>query len=238
MFTGPNTITNGLILSLDAANVKSYISGSTTWRDLSGNNNSGSLVNGPTFNSANGGSIVFDGTNDRVSISDFNYGRTGCTVASWVKYNATTTGYKESIVSKWQTGAGNVNEFVLGSTQDPPGTAPGNAYFFIFNSNDQAVGIIDTSTIMVVGTWYHVLGTFDGLNTRIYLNGQYKGISANSTSPTVKTVASQPIGLASFGDTFQYNTNCNISLAQIYNRALSASEVAQNYNAQKSRFGL
>jgi hypothetical protein len=238
MFTGPNTITNGLVLSLDAANVKSYVSGSTTWRDLSGNNNSGSLVNGPTFSSANGGSIVFDGTNDRVSISDFNYGRTGCTVASWVKYNATTTGYKEGIVSKWQTGAGTVNEFILGSTQNPPGTAPGNAYFLIFNSNDQAVFATDNSTIMLVDIWYHVLGTFDGLNTKIYLNGQYKGISSNSTTPTIKTVASQPIALASFGATFEYNTNCNISLAQIYNRALSAQEVLQNYEGQKSRFGL
>ena len=61
---GPNIITNGLVLALDAANTKSYVSGSTVWRDLSGNNNSGSLTNGPTFNSANGGSIVFDGVDD------------------------------------------------------------------------------------------------------------------------------------------------------------------------------
>lgn len=238
MFTGPSILTNGLVMALDAANSKSYPGSGTTWTDLSGNGNSGTLTNGPTFNSANGGTIIFDGVDDRISVSDFNYGRTGCTVASWVKYNATTTGYKEGIVSKWQTGAGIINEFILGSSQGVEGTAPGNPYFYIFNTNNQSVGIADTSTIMVVGTWYHVLGTFDGLNVRIYLNGQYRGISTNSTSSTIKTVASQPIALASFGSTFQYNTNCHISLAQIYNRALTPSEVLQNYNSQKSRFNL
>ena len=61
----PPVVTNGLILHLDAGNRLSYTSGSTVWNDLSGNNNSGSLTNGPTFNSANQGSIVFDGSNDR-----------------------------------------------------------------------------------------------------------------------------------------------------------------------------
>ena len=235
---GGRIVTDGLVLSLDAADRNSYIGSGTNWNDMSGNGNNGTLTNGPTFNSANQGSIVFDGIDDRVSVADFNYGRTGCTVASWVRYNVTTTGYKEGIVSKWQTGAGIINEFILGSSQGVEGTAPGNPYFYIFNTNDQSVGITDTSTIMVVGTWYHVLGTFDGLNVRIYLNGQYRGISTNSTSSTIKTAASQPIALASFGSTFQFNTNCNISLAQIYNRPLSASEILQNYNAQKSRFGL
>ena len=61
---GSNIVTNGLVLALDAANRRSYISGSFVWNDISGNRNSGSLINGPTFDSANGGSIVFDGTND------------------------------------------------------------------------------------------------------------------------------------------------------------------------------
>ncbi len=61
---GANVVTDGLVLCLDAANPKSYISGSTSWRDTSGNTNNGTLVNGPIFNSDNGGSILFDGTND------------------------------------------------------------------------------------------------------------------------------------------------------------------------------
>ena len=64
---GPKIVTNGLVLYLDAANKKSYPGSGTTWTDLSGNNNTGTLTNGPTFDSNNGGSIVFDGTNDYVS---------------------------------------------------------------------------------------------------------------------------------------------------------------------------
>ena len=64
---GPKIVTNGLVLTLDAGSKKSYSGSGTTWKDLSGNGNTGTLVNGPTFNSANGGSIVFDGSNDTVS---------------------------------------------------------------------------------------------------------------------------------------------------------------------------
>ena len=65
---GPGLVTNGLVLYLDAANPSSYISGSLNWNDLSRSSLSGSLVNGPTFNTGSGGSIVFDGINDTVSI--------------------------------------------------------------------------------------------------------------------------------------------------------------------------
>ena len=66
-FGGPNTIETGLVVSVDAANRQSYVSGSTAWLDLSGNNNSGSLINGPTFSTDGGGSIDLDGTNDYIS---------------------------------------------------------------------------------------------------------------------------------------------------------------------------
>ncbi len=66
---GVNIVTNGLVLYLDASNTKSYVSGSTTWSDVSRSGNNGTLINGPTFNSANGGSIVFDGTNDYVDLT-------------------------------------------------------------------------------------------------------------------------------------------------------------------------
>jgi len=66
---GPKIVTSGLVLALDAADKLSYRGSGTTWRDLSGNNNTGTLTNGPTFNAGNLGSIVFDGTNDYVNIS-------------------------------------------------------------------------------------------------------------------------------------------------------------------------
>lgn len=232
----PKIVTDGLVLYLDAANTKSYVSGSTTWNDISRGGNNGTLVNGPVYSGTSGGSIVFDGVDDRVQFPDFDYGRSGCTVAAWVKYNATVGGYKEGVVSKWQTGANTSNEFLL-TSNDVGQNSPKYATFYIYNTNNTTVSAVDTSTIMVPGVWYYLLGTFDGTYARVYLNGAYKALGLSS-SPTIKTVTSQPITLASFGSSFQYNTLCNIATTQIYNRALSSVEVLQNYNATKSRFGL
>ena len=89
-FRGANVVTDGLVLALDAANTKSYPGSGTTWRDMSGNNITGSLTNGPTFNSANGGSIVFDGTNDSVIMADNSALNTQTpSVEVWIKTNAT-----------------------------------------------------------------------------------------------------------------------------------------------------
>ena len=99
-FRGPNVVTNGLVLALDAANTKSYVSGSTTWNDLSGNNNSGSLVNGPTFNSANLGSIVFDGVDDYINCgnsSTLNITET-FTISLWI--NSTRNNIQSYILDK------------------------------------------------------------------------------------------------------------------------------------------
>ncbi len=84
---GPDINENGLVLSLDAANYKSYTGSGTTWRDLSGNSNNGTLTNGPTFNAANMGAIVFDGTDDKVTISmnsSFIYGVSPFSLNAWI----------------------------------------------------------------------------------------------------------------------------------------------------------
>jgi hypothetical protein len=85
----PKIITDGLVLYLDAANPKSYVSGSTTWGDLSRGGNNGTLVNGPTFSSANGGSIVFDGVNDYINCGTNSSLRPSqqITINSWIKLN-------------------------------------------------------------------------------------------------------------------------------------------------------
>ena len=113
----PPIVTNGLVLALDAGNTLSYVSGSTTWRDLSGNNNSGSLVNGPTFNSVNGGSIVFDGSNDYVEISPVN-ASSQFTLNFWIKCIQTgsvgNTNYS-GIINKFNGIANQRNRFSLES---------------------------------------------------------------------------------------------------------------------------
>ena len=92
---GPNVVYNGLVLYLDAANNKSYVSGSTSWLDLTPNqSNSGSLTNGPTFNTGSGGNIVFDGTNDYIDFYASSLGTT-TTVELWAKLGA---GYSGTMV--------------------------------------------------------------------------------------------------------------------------------------------
>ena len=89
---GASIVRNGLVLYLDAANPKSYPGSGTTWKDLSGNGNNGTLVNGPTFNSANGGSIVFDGTNDYVITTNLLNPTTNPNESVFVWFNPTAAG--------------------------------------------------------------------------------------------------------------------------------------------------
>ena len=88
----PKIVTDGLVLYLDAANTKSYVSGSTVWNDISRGGNNGSLINGPTFISGNGGSIVFDGVNNYVEFGDvLDLGTNSMTVNQWVMLNTVST---------------------------------------------------------------------------------------------------------------------------------------------------
>ena len=98
----PSLVLSGLTLCLDAANTKSYVGSGTTWTDLSGNSNTGTLTNGPTYSSANGGSIVFDGTNDYATISFnsvFNVTSNPFTVIVWNKKNTSSNGYNGLITA-------------------------------------------------------------------------------------------------------------------------------------------
>ena len=83
---GPNVVDSGLVLELDAGNIKSYQSGSTTWFDKSGFANNGTLVNGPTFNTGSGGSIVFDGVDDYVTTSGLSntHSTSSLTLEAWI----------------------------------------------------------------------------------------------------------------------------------------------------------
>ena len=235
---GGNIVTNGLVLCLDAANTKSYPTTGTTWTDLSRSGNNGTLINGPTFNSSNGGSIVFDGINDYVRVNNFNYGRTGFTVAAWFKFNIYSPfGYKVGIVTKWQTGAGVNNEFALGS-EGSSANSPYWPFLVIQGSNNLLYSAQDTSTIQSINTWYYQVGTFDGSYVRLYLNGSLIKTSSMIPVSSVATVSSQPICIAAFGDSFQYTTYLTVPITQIYNRALTAQEIQQNFNATRGRFGI
>jgi hypothetical protein len=217
-------VTDGLVLALDAADRNSYVSGSATWIDLSGNNNSGSLINGPTFSTANGGSIVFDGSNDyAIWNNTSNLQITVGSISAWVRTSTPGSSYRGIIIKQFAWGLF-VKDSVLIS-------------YDWGNNQDRSTGIN-----IADNNWKHIAMTFTETtgspsnNAIIYLNG----------SPVLTTTirhSNQTVGLelargGSGGGGSSQIFNGIISQASIYNRALSANEVTQNYNAQKSRFGL
>lgn len=224
---GPRIVTNGLILSLDAGDRNSYPGSGTTWFDLTGNSNSGSLVNGPTFNTGSGGSIVFDGVDDNVTFSSipgtsFSLISSSFTTEFWIY---TTTGSSQGFIS---------------SNQSPTN---GGQYAFVIRSNGIFSSFYGTVTYtdvyggdVVTGSWSHYVNTFNYTNqtSSIYVNGVLKGAGSMQSSP-LNTSASLIIGRYAFGGGYLKG---NIASAKVYNRALPSQEVLQNYNAQKSRFGL
>ena len=221
---GPDIIENGLVLCLDAGNKDSYPSAGTAWTDLAGSNN-GTLTNGPTFNSANGGSIVFDGTNDEVQLSGTNLSLNQMTISCW-NYS---TNYNQNGFMFEKTTNGNVN------TQ----------YSLFFNNNNtiyfRTANLTSYDTTLNTNTggvlnnqWNNVVAVYDGAFKHIYINGILK-LSVGCSG----TVLQNNTGIALIGRhgiPSNYAFNGRIAQTQIYNRALTPAEILQNYNATKGRF--
>jgi hypothetical protein len=226
----PRTITDGLVLCLDAGNSKSYPGSGTTWTDLSGNGNNGTLVNGVGYNSSNGGSLTFDGVNDNVSIlynaslkpttaitmEAFCYIQNNSTTwASLIQYpfnsaSHTTTYFEWAIYL-------NMSSRLLHTRIDGEGAnSPINVWNF--------------------DVWTYVAITFENQSVKYYVNGSSVG-SSSITKTSITYNADNPVYIgknASGSEPFEGRLG-NI---KVYNRALTATEIQQNYNALKSRFGL
>ena len=224
---GPKIVTNGLVLCLDAGNRKSYPSSGTAWSDLSSNNNNGTLTNGPTFNSANGGSIVFDGTNDNVQLGNasniISASQSQISVNTWVKTNVVNQ-YKKILVNV-TSGTQSITGIYFSLGPNP------EVYFGVTTSGGQGAAIY--SQQISTTQYSNLCGTYDGSNIRLYLNGNLV-----ATQSLTGTISNTGITRISGYDNNAEVWDGNIAQVSIYNRALSASEVLQNYNANKGRFGL
>jgi hypothetical protein len=216
---GPNIVTDGLILYVDAANPNSYLSGSTTWNDISRGGNNGTLTNGPTFNSANGGSIVFDGTNDFIDCGNAsNLQITVGSIAAWIKTSSPGGGFR-SIIAKQNAWGLFVADNIL-VTYDWGAAA----------TRTTGINIADGTWKYTVLTFTETVGTPSN-NAIVYLNG-------NAVLTTTVKNSNQTINVQIAEANFNQFLNGNIAAALIYNRTLSATEILQNYNATKNRFGL
>jgi hypothetical protein len=215
----PKIITDGLVLYLDAANTRSYPGSGTVWTDLSRVGNNGTLTNGPTFNSANGGSIVFDGSNDNIS-TNYNSQLTNFTVCVWFKTSDSSNPGAARIIDK-----NYISGFWIGKNSTGA-------------SNSWGGGVLESSPpygryiTLTDGQWHFLVSTRLGTTHTIYGDG-----ITNSTSGTVSSTALSTTSLTIAGGAAQVFKG-NIAQTSIYNRALSTTEILQNYNATKTRFGL
>jgi hypothetical protein len=235
-FTGAIVADPSLVLWLDAGQETSYPGSGTTWTDLTGRGNNGTLTNGPTFSSANGGQIVFDGTNDYISFP----------VNLW-NHNSGAA-FTVSVFFKTSTLGG----IILGQDNDGnPATGGSYVPAIYINTSGQLVtscfwggssGNVSTTAASVAdGQWKNITVTFASTSHKSYLNGAlYATLTKTQTSYGASTYyyflgAGQNASWPGAGATYM---NGSIAYFSFYNKELSAAEVAQNFNALRRRFGI
>jgi hypothetical protein len=223
---GPKIVTDGLVLALDAANPKSYPGSGTTWSDLSGNGNDGSLINGPTFDSGNNGSIVFDGVDDRLSVITFDQN----------PFLDEFTIEIVSIVDKTNSRLISQNHSTIN---------PNTIYINYPNFENLTFAVVDSnqnrfSTFrgsLIPNEIYHMSMAVDLNQGKLisYLNGRSKeedisNFSGNLTNERIFIGCSEP----GKGALLQGN----IFLVRIYSKYMNQSKILHNFNSTKSRYGL
>jgi len=233
--------TLGLVLNLDAADRNSYPGSGTTWYDLSGNGNNGTLTNGPTFTSP--GYFSFDGTDDFVDTS-LNLNET-MTINMWYRrqkvsilgnnpiihasaynYPASSTWFELNIADPYYGNGGTIETWA----------------YSLLNGSRQDF-LISPYPASILGQWRNLCIVFSSSTGTGYLDGSNYGSSTPAFTAwnTASTRVPFEFGRGRFyefnGGSYAY-TQCDIAAIQIYNRALSSVEVTQNYNAQRKRFNL
>jgi hypothetical protein len=231
--------TNGLVLNLDAGNYASYPTTGTKWVDISGSYNNGDLINGPTWSSATGGTFTFDGTDDYGSFPTNNLplGNSEISFDCWIRWG----GLFSTIYG----------EFVMGYGDD---SGPNKVPVILINTSNQArfefgsgAGAVISSSTISPNSWVNITATYNKSSTKIYLNGVLNGTTSYSSANITPNGSNGYNG--GIGTLFSVYGNKNspsrygsfsgnISSVRIYNVALSDSQVLQNYNALKGRFGL
>ena len=219
-YRGPHIVTDGLVLHLDAANTKSYPGSGTTWSDVSGNDNNGTLTNSPTFSSSNSGTFNFDESNDYVKIDNTSILPTAAytKIAAFRPESSTS-----NIISGGSTGDSGQHAFWMGGTSTTLQSGHnGNWSTVAYSPGD------------MLNQWWIGAVTFNTVTGWVlYLNGQ----QVDTDASTATFIGGNTVRIGAYNDAANLFDG-DISTVMIYNRALTPQEVLQNYNATKSRFGL
>ena len=211
----PKIVTDGLVFYLDAANSRSYPGSGTSWIDLGKNKTNGLLTNGPTFDSSNGGSILFDGLDDYVDWSTNPLSSLSIiTYDCWFKASGTGHSFFTISSSNFRVYYQNVG-------------APAIGWYFAFSGQNIYFNYSYNTN------WTNIVYSYDGSTHLCYINGvSYSFIPGSGTS------SQSNLRISGRSTASTLNLNGNIASTKIYNRAFTSSEILQNYNATKTRFGL
>lgn len=218
----PKIVTNGLVFCVDAANKKSYSGSGTVWNDIGGQTLSGELINSPTYNTSNLGYFQFV-TDDYARFQNNTALDTQTpTVEVWVRTNATTqNGFwfeKGTVNTQYALfQEGSVIQWRLGPLGDLSTT---------------------TATYMNTTNWYQVVGTYTSGDRRLYINGVQ--VNSNATAGALSTnTGGMSVGVyGGYAGSRGYYYNGNLASVKVYNRVLTPSEIIQNFNALRGRFGI
>ena len=217
-------VTDGLVLLLDAGNTSSYRGSGTTWTDLSGNGNNGTLINTPTYSSANGGHLLFDGTNERLDLaSDLDLStNTGFTMCLFLQQTTPQTG------TGWNYFFNRLDPFIEIGTFGTAGTT--------FSFKDFSIPIEINSGNVTTSWSYIAFGTNPSTRTPFIhrFNSSGYALTTSATAFTNTTLSFSKMFAGAGGA----NYAAKVATIQAYNRRLTATEVTQNYNVLKGRFGL
>ena len=223
-------VTSGLIVQLDASNTSSYPGSGTTWTDLTGNANNGTLTNGSVYSAVGGGCIDFDGVNDFVSIANNSalqpQTATPITMQVWVYFDALTNG---AIINKL-TGSFGFDGYIVSVS------STGFVGYTVNGTGVNQVANSSPTVVFTTGTWYLV--TFitqrsaTANTTRLYVNTTLRIQNAWGNDSYNE---SNPLQL---GGGYGGYANCKIGAFYFYNRGLSVAEITRNYDATKTRYGL
>lgn len=232
----PDIVKDGLVLYLDAGNPASYPGSGTTWTDLSGNGNNGTLVNGVGYNSDNGGSLVFDYSDDYVTttgMENLSYPN-GITVSIW-HYNGGGTGPYRGVVNNG-TDSDRLGGFDLRYGREDYFGGSNNGTVLNWRiTNSSNLGTA-TSLFSNINEWHNYVGTYDNQTVRVYKDGAlFDSVSHSSGGQLKTTNTSTTVGWSR--GTSEY-LDGRLSQVLLYNRALTAQEIQQNFNATRARFGV
>jgi hypothetical protein len=224
--TFPKTSTEGLVLHLDAGNRTSYSGSGSNWKDLSGKGNNVTLTNGPTYNNSNNGNIVFDGSNDYADFFAPNLGTT-TTVEMWCRIGSL---YSGKMFFGWD-----LHSVWCGSGHLGYNTASSDVY---------GISSTTVTNLGLVNNWKHYVfemrSDVSYVNNKIYVNTNSQSLSqqAGSEDSINRNFNSGNGRIAVWRANTSYAMPMNCAVFKVYNRALTTTEMQQNFQALRRRFGV